>query len=352
MQYPSITKLLSVFTLAIIISVRGQAYAETKSSRIAGNTHPRPEKNNLNQVKDIFVPTSGTIRRNDGSDLIYYTLNPSGKSFPVVLYLDGSSCASVYSMIPYVTPFLEAGYGMLTLEKKGIESRDTGTPCSKEYLESNDRYQRVNDALLLLSETKRLFPNWDGRTIIMGASEGGAIAPEIAYRYPQSSAVVSLAGGGMSQSWELKKLNEKELLAAEASTDTIRVKLRKLDEKFDEIRKSTASTKTWYGDNNTYKRWDSYLWSDALAFFSKLVIPVYVAHGTGDKNAPVESADSIRDRFASLGKHNLTYKRYEGLDHHWTTDNGENHTPQVIGNCLDWLLRTIPPATPVSGRSK
>lgn len=342
MQGTRLLKILPLLT-AISNSLLVQVYAGTDSSTGNKITLAQTENTSVIRAKENSAPAIGTLRRSDGTDITYYALTPPGKSFPAILYLHGSGCSSVDSIIPYFTPFLEKGFGILTLEKKGVKPHDTGAPCSKEYLESNDRDQRINDALLLLSNTKHLFPNWDGRTVIMGGSEGGAIAPEIAFRYPQSSAVVSLAGGGMGQAWELKKLKEKELSAAGASQPTIKEELQRLDKKFEEIRKSPTSTQTWDGEDNTYKRWASYLWYNALGFFVKLGIPVYVAHGTSDTNAPIESADIVRDRFASLEKHNLTYKRYEGLDHHWTTGNGENQTPRVIGDFLDWVLQTIPP---------
>jgi pimeloyl-ACP methyl ester carboxylesterase len=240
-------------------------------------------------------------------------------------------------VLPFFKPFVDIGLGVMTMEKRGVEPDDDGKICSKEYLETNDRMQRISDAELLIVRLRGLFPDWNGKLIVVGGSEGGTIAPEIALSYDQTVAVVSLASGGWSQSEELKKLKETELSESGKTHEEIQAALAELDAKFEEIRKSPVSSKTWFGDDNTYKRWASYLWYSPLDYFVKLNVPVYIAQGVADKNAPVESADAVRDRFNSLRKTNAIYRRYEGLDHQWIDSNGQDQTGKVIGDLLDWL---------------
>jgi len=141
----------------------------------------------------------------------------------------------------------------------------------------------------------------------------------------------------MGQADELKRIKEKELIAAESSPKEIRDALAELDSKFEEIRKNPSLSQTWYGDDNTYKRWASYLWYSPLDYLVKLSVPVYIAHGARDTSSPVESDDAVRDRFRTLGKSNLTYRRYDDLDHQWNEASGQNDGPRVVGDLIDWL---------------
>jgi dienelactone hydrolase len=278
------------------------------------------------------------ISRPDHSKLIYYFSPPAQKPFPLLLYLDGSSCRSVTDMLPYFKPFVDIGLGVMTMEKRGVRPDADGNPCSKEFLSTNDRMQRISDAKLLITKLHVLLPDWNGKLVVVGASEGGAIAPEVAMSYDRTVAVASLAGGGWSQSGELKKLKEKEL--AGRPPEEIREALAELDKQFDEIEKSSTSLTTWNGDDNTYKRWASYLWYSPLDYFYKLNAPIYIAQGTKDQSSPVESADAIQERFSSR-EADLTYRRYEGLDHDWTDAKGQDQTDKVIGDLLDWLKPLI-----------
>lgn len=281
------------------------------------------------------------VKRPDGSRLAYYFVPPSRKSFPLLLYLDGSGCASAESLLGYFGPFVDLGFGAAILQKRGVKAGDSGNACSEEYLRTNDRGQRVGDAKLFLFRGRKLFPGWNGKLVVVGGSEGGALAPEVGLSYAGTTAVVSLAGGGWNQGEELKKMKEKELAGSGTSPDKIRAELARLEKKFEEIQKSPVASKSFMGKANTYKSWASYLWHSPLEFFVKLKAPVYVAQGTRDGSTPIESSDAVRDRFKALGKTNLVYRRYAGLDHNWTDAQGKDHTEQIIGDLLEWLGRFV-----------
>lgn len=278
-----------------------------------------------------------SLKRPGGSKLSYYFSAPDRGSFPLLLYLGGSGCASEEGFMDYFSPFVELGFGVVMSEKRGVKKDDSGKICSKTYLRTNDRHQRIADAKLLVSQGKDLFPGWNGKLVVVGASEGGGLAPEVGLSYKRTKAVVSLAGGGWPQGQESKKLAERELIASQASPERIQDELARLDSQFEEIRLDPTGSKSWSGKGNTYKRWASYLWYSPLDFLEKLKVPVYVAQGTTDVSVPVESSDAIRDRFKELGKKNLTYRRYEGLDHGWADAKGERQTQKVIGDLLEWL---------------
>ncbi len=67
--------------------------------------------------------------------------------------------------------------------------------------------------------------------------------------------------------------------------------------------------------------------------------PIYVAHGTEDESVPIESSIEVEKVFLKLEKKNLTFKRYEGLNHKWRNLKGENKTVDVMNDLDQWLLK-------------
>jgi dienelactone hydrolase len=271
-----------------------------------------------------------TARSDDGAVIPYLWAEPPGTAaYPLVLYLDGSGCRSVTYVVAFTRPLLDAGFGVVLPEKRGVAVDDDGRHCSREYLETNDRLRRIADASLVL-QAARTRPRWDGRLVVAGSSEGGVIAPAVALAYPSTVAVISLAGGGSSQADELRELEPEGAARAE------------LDATFEAIRTNPVADRTWLGSDNTYKRWASYLWYAPVDDLERIDVPIYVAHGALDTSAPVASADAIARRFAERGKANLTYRRYPSLDHRWSDRVGLGHAKEVVLDTVSWLRNTVP----------
>lgn len=279
----------------------------------------------------------GAARGAEGSTVAYLWAEPPGReSYPLFLYLDGSGCGSVTSVVGFMPPLLDLGLGVLLPEKRGVRVDDQGLICSDEFLRTNDRAQRVADALLVVRRARETLPRWDGRLIVAGASEGGAIAPEVALSYPSTIAVVALAGGGSSQADELLRLEQRKATSPpEREGRTARLK-----KTLDEIRRAPVHDRTWLGEDNTFKRWASFLDYAPIDFFVRLDVPVYVAHGARDEAVPIESADAIADAFSRAGKTNLTYRRYADLDHGWADPARRRQVERVMTDLLHWLRAT------------
>jgi alpha-beta hydrolase superfamily lysophospholipase len=284
-----------------------------------------------------------TVQRADGSRLQAFAMEPSADAYPAILYLDGSSCASVTEVAQYFPAVVDAGFAIIAPEKRGVEPGDSGRACSREFLTTNDRLQRVEDALLLLDHLKPLLSRWDGRVIVLGASEGGAIAAEIGARYRGTIGVASLAGGGLAQARELEIVTEKRLRDRGASSAAIDIELEHLRSTFAAIEASPSSEQTWRGPTNTYKRWASYLRYAPIDDLETLAVPVFLAQGVRDEAVPVESSDAVRDRFLHLGKTNLAYHRYQDLDHTWTDLRGRARFGEVGATLLAWMTQIATP---------
>ncbi len=262
-------------------------------------------------------------------------------TYPLVLYLTGSSCQPAAHELPYLRPLVQSGYAVLAPEKRGVRPPDGGEPCSDEFLLTNDRHQRLADVGRVLTSASRLVARWNGGMIIIGASEGASIAPEIAERNPSTAALALLGAGGWSQAEELKGIREKELRRQGKTAGEVRDDLSALNTKFDEIRRAPTAVTYWLGETNTYKRWASYLDYSPLEFLLKVTCPVFLAIGTEDASVPVESADAVFQEFQRLGKNSLHYKRYDGLDHRWVDRHGESQFKTVGADLVTWIHRVM-----------
>jgi pimeloyl-ACP methyl ester carboxylesterase len=283
------------------------------------------------------------VLREDGSALLLLSDEPASGRHPLLVYFDGSGCRSAAGAAAFLASLKGRGYAFAAPEKRGVRPGDDGARCTQEYLDTNDRLQRVADGETLLANARRLFPRWDGRLVLAGGSEGAVIAAALAARSRETTAVIILAGGGLGQADELRILRDRELRARGASDDERAESVRSLESAFAEIRASPTSGRTWLGADNTFRRWASYLWAAPLEDLIRIDAPVYMAHGTRDRSAPIESADAVADEFRRRGKVNLVYERLEGLDHGWRDAAGAEHARDVLGRAGAWLLATVPP---------
>jgi dipeptidyl aminopeptidase/acylaminoacyl peptidase len=270
----------------------------------------------------------------NGTPLAWIAIEPRAQSYPVALYLTGSGCHSVIHSEPYLQALADAGYGVVAPEKRGIAiDADGYTQCTPEYLATNDRQQRIADTELVLSRVRARLSGLDGRLVVIGASEGGQIAPEIATRHPETAALIIIGAGGRDQATDMKDL------AAKRGDDP-----KALDATFAAIEADPVSTKTWAGKDNTYKRWASYLRYRPMDYLVKLRVPIFVAQGANDAMSPVESAMAIDEEFARLDTNrDLKVRIFVGLGHTFADAQGRDHFREVGAELLDWLRDKVPP---------
>ena len=282
------------------------------------------------------------ILRTDGSSIRLFVETPNQKSFPLVILVHGSTCNSVYPLFQSLTPsLLAAGIAVATVEKYGID--ELQNVCPNSYIENNTIQGRVLDHLQVVAHFRKNLKGWNHKIGWAGGSEGGQVASLVAPLVPETSAIVMLAsGGGMTMAEELSLLTERSLKKSGASSVQIQNELDSLSKKYDEIKKNPTSDKEWLSDGgtarNTYKWWNSILWIKSLPLLENLDIPLYVAHGTEDSSCPYESSNVIAERFKNLGKTNLSFKTYSGLEHNWTDHDGISHMQQVLGDAIGWLV--------------
>ncbi len=277
------------------------------------------------------------VARDDGPPLTVFVMDAAGAGpHAAILYLDGSTCASVAQVMAYLKPFSDAGLAVVAPEKRGVSPGDTGISCSAEYLATNDRLERTAAAKLALRRVGDLVPGWDGRVIVVATSEGTVFAPEIAAG-PSVVGLALLGGGGMSQAWELEVLKRKELTAAHATGGDIAHALAELDAAERAILADPTSTRTWLGPDNTYRRWASYLTYEPMEALRRVRVPILMINGGRDQATPIESAEAVRSELAATGEVELRLVRYEDLDHEWRDASGQRRIDRLARDLTEWV---------------
>lgn len=259
---------------------------------------------------------SSALLRTDGSELNTYFTKPEQDSFPIVLAVQGSECESVLPLHKQFAPLVtNIGAGIISLEKQGILPNNK--IIQQEYDQTNCSSHRIQDHLILVQQLRNgLIPGWNGQLILVGGSEGGAVASAIAARCPETVASVFYStGGGMGVREQLRLATRRYFEKKRAPNFVIKAGLAMADAQLDEIMANPTHKKMFLG--YTYKWWHDYalqlemIMSDMLSLSS----PIFYVHGTDDELIPIESADRLAAEFERQGKTNLKYVRLPGYPH-------------------------------------
>lgn len=269
------------------------------------------------------------LARADESEITYHLQGThSAGSRGLLLMLQGSGCEPVTER-PWLRsdPALIApGYAVLAIEKYGVSA---GQPqsgfvdgCSADYWRRNTLQQRVLDALQVIARL-RAEPWWNGKLVIYGGSEGGAVAALLAPLIPETKAVVIVSSGiGVSVA---------ELIQA-AVPPTVALQVPRI---VAEAKANPSGDKRFGGASY---RW----WADAADITpAKALLQtdanVLLIHGGRDQFAPIATARATRDLFAAARKRNLTYKEYPAYDHFMKDAAGADHRQPVLHQIAEWL---------------
>ncbi len=251
------------------------------------------------------------LQRQDGSVLEGYFSPPETESSPIIFAIQGSSCESSLKLHVGLSNLVNSlGLGVIVLEKQGI-SKDSLNEF--EYNQTNCLKNRLEDYVLCLDNILVINPDWKGKIIFWGESEGGTLAATLAAQIPETAAVLLFAtGGGMKPREEVEWIIRHRLQEHGAQQDEIDQYISFLNEQMEAIKIDPTPHKQFLG--NTYKWWASLLDADeALTSLKQLSLPIFLVHGVEDDKIPVLSADlaaeDLRDGSA------ITYLRLEGYGH-------------------------------------
>lgn len=266
------------------------------------------------------------VPRPDATRITAYLDRPAGR-FPLVLICQGSEALSV---APKYTSWAqrlgEQGIGTLRVEKPGLTAESKG--ASQEYLRLNTLSRRVLDILEVLAQLRRTQPEWDGRLAVLGGSEGGEVAAQVAALLPPDQLkglVVVVAGTTETFGYSL--------------SHSIPNPPPDLGQQFAEMRQETLWSREWASDGktarNTYKWWAESLDVVTAISLDKLSCPIYILHGDQDRLTPPACEAPLRERLK--GK-NLRYVRVPGCGHD-IAGNAEGR--QALEEAVDWVVARL-----------
>lgn len=279
-------------------------------------------------------------KRVDGTEINYYFQPPSDlKKFPILLVIQGSDCKSVFRSAQSTEKELAiSGFARLDVEKYGLDKNQVACPSS--YLQHNRINQRVEDYLRVIQTLRKTEANWNQELYIVGGSEGAMIAPIVASYVPETTKLVLIAsGGGTTMRSNMLILQKREMEEEGKSAAEIESALKETEMIMDEMILNPVPGKSWAGATNTYYWWSSILDILPMNFTIDLNFPILALHGSADRAVDVSDSRILANEFKKLGKNNLEYKEYAGLDHHWNDENGRSHVKEVIDNVFEWLMK-------------
>ncbi|QRE74466.1 alpha/beta hydrolase family protein [Methylobacterium aquaticum] len=250
-----------------------------------------------------------------GERIVYTAMlgDGSGRDGTLV-FLSGSGCLSLAWHLREWFEDMPGNWRVVGMEKRGVQPRDTGMAgCSDIYRRHTD-YQT-------LTEDAAAFVCWAvardagahlasaPRRVLIGVSEGGAIAPSVAAHVPGMTHLVVIGAGAIPGRDSLRLIAE-----AQGWDDLDGETARILAEPDD-------ATRIWRGHSSRY--WASWLRADAGPFLAALKIPILMVHGTADRSMPVTAAIQGRDRLLARNPRvDLTLDLVEGGDHALRTPDG------------------------------
>lgn len=278
------------------------------------------------------------LNRPDKTKIIARLSIPDEKlPFPVILYLQGSSCVSVRDFKFNLSPALrKKNYALLTIEKPGVSRDMKKEECFKDsYLLKNDVFTRANDAFHILNFIKKT-TKWSGDYFLIGGSEGTVVATLLVKKkYPRALALLAGANG-LTREEEFNVLIDKKTRPCGFTSK------KDLKQKIESMYLLPDSNDTWCSSSSSpksYYWWTRILRLSVLDDLKTFDFPIWVAHGTEDESVPIESSIEVEKVFQRNAKKNLILKRYQGLNHKWINEKGEKKIQEVMNDLDQWLLQ-------------
>lgn len=286
------------------------------------------------------------------------------RTLPLLLFLDGSGPSALftvrvnaegqkalYSTIPFDYLQLAERYHVAFVGKPGIAMVDTSDgpsppvgPFTGTYNDKLSAPWRTTAASAAIDLIMEHYPVDTQRVGVLGYSEGAQVAPRVAVSNGKVTHVMCFVGSGPNQLLDF--ILEQRMAAdrGEIGHQEAQANIDSLFLAIESIYADPQNTQAhWYG--HSHLRWSSFTSPTTMEFLVQLNVPIYMAHGTADRNSSIFSSDAVRLEFLRLGKKNLTMRQYPGCDHSFTcvgSDGAEGSSPvpqleAVLNEAFQWF---------------
>lgn len=256
-----------------------------------------------------------TVVADDGFALVTSRLESVGaKAKPpraLLLYVQGAGTQSADSHVDALAGAVTMNMEVILTERRGVVAN--GGVDADTFNQFDTKARQVADLRAVMDHYIRETGGTGGTlpVILMGESEGGAIAAAVAGEDSRVTHLVLIgSGGGWSPAREM------EFFVTKRGEYQGVTSLDDLHAQFDRIKADPDGLSEW--NDHSYRHWNSVLWSPPVSDLQKVNIPIFLAHGDHDEAIPVESARALVADLQRQGKTNVTYREYHDVTHAMT----------------------------------
>ncbi|MEO6954765.1 MAG: hypothetical protein ABI321_23395 [Polyangia bacterium] len=261
---------------------------------------------------------------------------------PLVVLVQGSQCYPLFLLKPkrtvstlFVPPdeLASQAVGFAMIERRGLRSFGPA-PASDEEARALghctathggvDKAERVADVLATVEALAK--QPWVGPVFLLGHSEGADVVAGVArIAGPQIAAVGLLSGAGATRFFD-------DIAIAHRHGDLTAVK-RSLD---DLIALTGPAPPAEYAGAASVRQLSYAVDSTPLDDMRGTKVPVFVAGGTADEHAPIESADLFVAELLRARTRSVHYVVLPKWDHGLNGPDGTSHAMAVVREFVRW----------------
>ena len=268
----------------------------------------------------------------DGKQRRYYHLSDAAgeNPGPPILLVSGSGCDDFSTRLPMFFERYSATVNVYYLEKPEVIKNADGSKCSNQFQSADKFDQRLSDHLKFIEQEPELKKMPARSIVVLGFSEGGAVAPYIARDSKKIGWLATAGSGGLKQSEEFLIFADRgvEPYAKPFSRDYFL-------HVYAEIRKDGKNLKKeFFG--HPYAYWSGHLFSDPLSVYASLDIPIVAAMGAKDESVPIESGHALRDYFLTRPEKDFQFVEFPGASHGLRTAE-RNGAQEFIAGLVGWF---------------
>jgi pimeloyl-ACP methyl ester carboxylesterase len=274
-----------------------------------------------------------TLQGDSGPPVRYVLARPGHKA-PLVLYIQGSGCippfpglgtpkrsSTIFTWLPLAA---QHRYAVMAVDKpyqpEGMPAGQPGTATSCPHaFDASFSYDSWLATLTAALRHALTLPDVDRkRVLIIGMSEGSAMAAGLARAVPEVTHVALLGGPpGTTQLYDFvvgAYRNKGGNKGADEGSDEDKLRrLQELDATVDAINADPRSTDKFFA-GHTYLRWSSFFAQSHGEDLAHSRARVYLASGMQDMSVPILSTEVAYARLRGLGR-DVTFRRVPNAGH-------------------------------------
>jgi dipeptidyl aminopeptidase/acylaminoacyl peptidase len=288
------------------------------------------------------------VTQRDGPTVEYFLSKPKQRA-PLVLFIEGSGCRPAFvpgkrmSFVFNFVPMAQEGKYAVMVANKPFSPAEppagqpgVATACPDAFNNYFTLVHWVRDLRLVLDHA--LQQPWvdPQHVLVMGTSEGAAVAAALAEADPRVRNVAMLGGSGTTQYYDF-------VVAAYRNGHNdpeIKQQLDELDATRQQILAKPDSVQdiAW---GHPYKRWSGFFRASPAQQLLRSSARVYIVSGMQDVNVPILSAEVLGAELMAAG-HDVTMRRVPNADHGlMTPDGGWQQRDAEYRRILDWFERSF-----------